>query len=94
MQWMTLALLALRFIPSVPEFRHAVRLLKDHCQRHAFVFYNDIATRQHVFSYYFDVVNVRFGPAHVPGEVQSTCGLERTLGHTKEQSGTILKHLN
>ena len=89
-RWLTLSLLALRFIPTKDEFKHAVSLLREHCNKFDFAFIKQEEVREHVFSYYFSCDPIRFGPAHCAGSPQSTNGLEKTLGNLKK--GSVMVH--
>lgn len=86
--------MGLRYLPDTGSYTAAVALLEKHCEFHQFRCCRvgkDV--KKHIFSYYFPK-EPKFGPAHAPGRPQSTNGLERTLGHIKEKSTVIFKHLH
>ena len=87
-KWLTLALIALRHLPSEEEYTHAVHLLRAHCEQKHFQFCKTDTVKSHVFEYYFPLSpRLNFSPM----EPRSTNGLEKTLGVTKAGSEEIHK---
>lgn len=90
-KWLTVALLSLRYIPSVEEYQQAIHLFRRHVEVEKFAFVADESVKNHVYKTYFPMIpNLNLTPI----EPRSTNGLERTLGISKQQTKLIYEALD